>query len=111
GPGRRGAQRARQTGGTEPPRQPRVEVVLGQQAVRAAVRIREDRRAPVLCLRALHAIDDELHRLVPGHTLELAFTLAALTDRGVEQPVGPVHAIAELADLRADVAIGHRIAV
>ena len=41
----------------------------------------------------------------------LAFALAPFADGRIEQTVGTVHALAESADLRADIAVGDRILV
>ena len=63
--GRRGADRPRQPRRAEPPPQLRVEVVLRQQAVRAAVRVRQDRLAAMFGLGTTEPIDHELERFVP----------------------------------------------
>jgi hypothetical protein len=59
----------------------------------------------------MHAIDDSLQRFVPRHTGEAPLALASLADRGMEQPVRTIDALAEFADLRADVSIGDGVPV
>ena len=109
GAGRRRADRARQARGAEAAPQLGVEVVLRQQAVRAAVRVGQDGFAARFSLGALHLVRDELERFVPRGALELALALAPRADRRIEQAIRTVHALAELPDLRADVAVGDRI--
>ena len=79
--GRRRADRAREARRAEAPEQLRVEVVLRQQAVRAAVGERQDRLAArIVAFAARHPFGDELERFVPRHARELAVALAPLAD-------------------------------
>src|SRR5213592_3015230 len=111
GPGWRGAHRPRQARGAEAAPELRIEVVLGEETIRAAVRVGKNRFAARVALRASKAIDDELERLVPGNAFELPRAFWPSPDGGVEQAVWAVHALAELAHLRTDVAAGHRVLV
>jgi len=101
----------REARGAEPPPQLRVEVVLRQQAVRAAVRERQDRLPAVLGLGALESFNDEFQRVVPRRALEFAIALSSTANGRVEQAVGSVDALAEFPYLRADVAFGDGISV
>ncbi len=109
GAGWRRAEGARQARGAEAAPECGVEVVLREQAVRAAVRIGQDGLAAGLSLGALHFGGNAIERFVPRGALEFAFALAPAPDRRREETIGSVHAIAELAHLRADVAAGRRI--
>ena len=106
---RRRAQRAIEPGCADAPPELRVEVVLGQQAVRSAVGIRKDRFRAELLRRLPEPVGDLLERLVPRHPGELAVAFVADALRRIEKPVGAVHALAELPHLRADVALGDGI--
>ena len=109
GAGRRGADRAREPRGAEPPPQLRVDVVLREHAVRSAVRIRQDRLGARGRLGLFEAGCDQLDRFVPGDARELAGAFASAADGGVQQAIGSVDALAELAHLGADVAVGDRV--
>ena len=111
GAGRRRADRPRQARRAEPPPQLRVEVVLRQQSVRAAVRIRQNRRAAVLGFGTTEPIDRRARALRPADALEraVAFRSDARSPGYSRIRSAPVDALAELADLRADEAAGDRI--
>jgi hypothetical protein len=49
--------------------------------------------------------------VVPRHPLELPVAFATLPDGRIEEPVRSIDALAELADLRADITFGDRILV
>src|SRR5439155_3595511 len=93
------------------PPQLRVEIVLRQQTVGSAVRIWKDGRRAEFGGRALESADDQLEGFVPRHPREFAVAFGALPARGVEQAIWSVYAVAELADLRADVAARDRVRV
>ena len=107
--GRRRADRAGEARRAEAPPQLRVDVVLREQAVRPAVGVRQDRLGAGVGLRLLESRGDELDRFVPGHALELARPLAPAADGRIEQAIRAVDALAELAHLGADVAVGDRV--
>ena len=96
--GRRGADRARQPRRAEAAPQLRVDVVLREQAVRAAVGVGQDRLgaapSPCACSNRV-AISSSASSQVDA--LELPGALAAAADRRVEQAIGSVDALAELA--------------
>ena len=97
--GRRRAHRARQPRRAEAPPQLRVEVVLRQQAVRAAVRVRQDRfGAACVALRRSNRDRRSARALRPTSTrLNWPVAFAAAAHRRIQQPVGAVDALAELA--------------
>ena len=109
--GRSGADGAREARRAEAPPQLGVEIVLRQQAVGAAVRIRQDRFGAGIASRALEPIDHTLHGFVPGNALEPTLALEACSNRRMEQAVGPVHPLAEFAHFRTDVPFGDRVLV
>src|SRR2546425_1016360 len=89
----------------------RVEVVLCEHAVGSPVRKGKNRLAAGSGFRFAERLSDELERFVPRHAFESAFAFPSFSNCRVEQSIGAVQALAELADLRADEALGHRIPV
>ena len=109
--GRRGAHRAGEARGAEPPEEDRVGVVLGQVAVRSAVAQRQDGLAARLGADRREPLGDPVEGVVPAHPLEPALALGAAAHGREVQPVVAVDAAIEAPDLGADVAAGHRIGV
>src|SRR5206468_4652920 len=95
----------------EPPPELCVEIVLCQQAVRPAVRKREDRGTACFAFGALHPIDDELEGFVPRNPLELALPLGSDPNAWMLEAVGAVHPLAELSDFGADITPRHGVLV
>src|SRR6266436_3465068 len=87
----------------------RVEVVLCEHAVRSPVREGKNRLAAGCGFRLAKRFGDALERFIPRHAFEPAFAFPSFSNRRVEQPIGAVQALAELADLRADEAFGDRV--
>jgi hypothetical protein len=88
--------------GAESPPEFRVVGVLGEKAVRSAVRKRQDGVSAVLCLDLRHATRDEIQGLVPCDASERAGAFRPLAHGGIEQTVNAVDALAEPAHLSAD---------
>ncbi len=109
GPGRRRAHRAPQTGRAEPPEQNRVQRVLREQAVRAAVGKRQDGFGAPLLSHLVQTADDELEGFFPGHARETGLALRPAAHGGMPQPRLAVHALAEFPDLRANVSARRRV--
>ncbi len=108
---RGGAQRAGQPRGAEAPEEPGVGRVLRQQAVGPAVAVGEHRlRTPTVAGLA-HRVGDASQRLVPADPAERAAPRRADAEARPQQAIGPVHALAEAADLPADVPAGDRVGV
>ena len=108
--GRRRADGAREARRAEAPPERRVEVVLREQAVRAAVRVGQDRGAADARHRASGTVR-ATSSSASSHVTRVnsAFALAALAHGGIEQAIRAVHALVELPHLRADVAVRHRV--
>ena len=109
-PGGRRAHRAQQAGGAEPPEEPRVERLVREHAVGAAVAIRQDRLAAPALARLREAGRDRRERLVPGDGLEPPLPLAPHPPLRVQQPVRAVEQLGDVAHLRADESLGERVA-
>jgi hypothetical protein len=92
-----------QSRGSEPAEELGIDGVLRQQSIRAAVGERKNRLAAPSIANLDHARRDELQRFVPAHTCETSRAFGAVTHARILEPSVPVHAIAELPDLRADV--------
>ena len=105
---REGADRAGQPRRSELSEQPRIDGVLGQQAVGPPVREGEDRLGAPRVANLDHPAGDRREGLVPGGAGELA-AAATLADQGMGQPGVAVHSFAEPSDLPADVAVGDRM--
>ena len=103
------AYRAREPRCAEPVKEDCVERVLCQEAVRSAVGEREDRLATPVLAYIEHARGDELDRLVPRGAPEPALSFRPGPHRGILQARLAVHAIAEFANLRTDVAARRRV--
>ncbi len=106
--GRR-AYRARKPRCAEPVKEDRVERVLCQEAVRSAVGEREDRLSTPALAYIEHARGDELDRLVPRGAPESALSFQPGPHGGILQTRLAVHAVAEFANLRTDVAARRRV--
>ena len=106
---RRRAHRAPQTGRAEAPEQNRVQRVLREQAVRAAVGKRQDGFRTPLLAHLIQTTDDELEGFVPGHARETGLAFRPAAHGGMAQPRLAVHAVAELPDLRANVSARRRV--
>jgi hypothetical protein len=109
GAGRRRAYGARQPRGAEAAEERGVARILREQAVRAPVRIRQDRLAAPAVARLGELSRDESDRVVPRHPLEARDALRSLAPRRMQQPIRSVHALREAPDFRANVAASHRI--
>src|SRR5262249_17556726 len=76
---------------------------------RSAIRVRQNRLGAMCLLRATEPIGDDLERFVPRDALETALALRSHADGRVEQTVRSVDAVAEFANLGADISAGCRI--
>ncbi len=106
--GRR-AHRARKPRCAEPVKEDRVERVLCQEAVRSAVRERQDRLATPPLSYIEHARGDQLDCLVPRGAPESALSFQPGSHAGILQARLAVHAVAEFTNLRTDVAARRRV--
>ena len=108
--GRRGAHRAQEARRAEPVKQARVGGVLGEIAIRPAVRHRQDPLAPAAVPHFAEPVRDEVERLVPRDRPEGALPLSAGADARMEHARRAVEMLRVSAHLGADVAARDRIA-
>jgi hypothetical protein len=85
------------------------ERVLLHHALGAREAVRQHRLAAVLGDGRREPIGDVRQRVVPRHALEGALALRARADERMEQPIGAVGALEEVADLGAQGAAGERM--
>ncbi len=80
-------------------KQPRVEPVLRDPAVGAAVTIRENRLSAMFIADSRQPRRHEFEGFLPAHAAKFAGPFGTRTDRGEQNAIGPIHEFGESAAL------------